>query len=153
MTIEKLQSEMIAAMKSGDRFRKGVISVVIARVKNTAIDSGCRDNIPEVMVDAELLKAKKITQEMIDTCPESRADLLEDYKKQMEVINEFVPQPIIDPVEIMNIVKSASDTILTKKEYMKFFNMNYRGKVDMKVASEAVDYYIDYNCNAKVVPQ
>ena len=80
---------MIAAMKSGDRFRKGVISVIIARIKNATIDSGCRDNISEDMVDAELLKGKKITQEMIDTCPESRADLLENYKKQMEIINEF----------------------------------------------------------------
>ena len=71
----------------------------------------------------------------------------------MEIINEFAPQLITDSVEIMNIVKSASDTILTKKEYMKFFNMNYRGKVDMKVVSEVVDYYIDYNYNAKVVPQ
>lgn len=26
MTLEKLQSEMVAALKSGDKFRKGVIS-------------------------------------------------------------------------------------------------------------------------------
>ena len=60
MTIKELQSAMIAAMKSGDKFRKGVISTVIARVKNSAIDQGCRDDIPESIVDAELLKAKKM---------------------------------------------------------------------------------------------
>ena len=91
MKIETLQKAMISAMKSGDKFRKGVISTVIARIKNAAIDKGCRDNILEDMVDAELLKAKKTTQEMIDTCPESRVDLLEDYKKQMEIICEFAP--------------------------------------------------------------
>ena len=44
MTLQQLQQEMINSMKSGDKFRKSVISTVIARVKNTAIDKGCRDN-------------------------------------------------------------------------------------------------------------
>ena len=153
MTIEKLQSEMIAAMKSGDKERKTVISNYIAAIKKAAIDKGCRDNISEEFVNTELIKIQKSVKEQVDTCPASRADLLEQYKAELEIVNEFAPQLITDSVEIMNIVKSASDTVLTKKEYMKFFNMNYRDKVDMKVVSEVVDYYIDYNCNAKVVPQ
>ena len=81
MELKTLQAEMIASMKSGDKFRKGVISTVIGQIKSMAIDKGCRDNIPESLVDEALLKAKKITQEQIDTCPESRTDLLENYKK------------------------------------------------------------------------
>ena len=142
MTIEKLQSEMIAAMKSGDKFRKGVISTVIARVKNTAIDSGCRDNIPEAMVNAELLKAKKITQEMIDTCPISRADLLEDYKKQMEVICEFAPALISNPNRIAEILRDEYEGPIDKKNLMKFLNANFRGRMDMSVAAKVVDVYI-----------
>lgn len=142
MTIETLQSEMIAAMKSGDKFRKGVISTVIARVKNTAIDSGCRDNIPEDMVNAELLKAKKITQEMIDTCPGSRADLLEDYKKQMEIINEFAPALISNPNRIFEILKDEYTGVIDKKNLMKFLNANFRGRMDMGVAAKVVDVYI-----------
>ena len=66
MTIEKLQSEMIAAMKSGDKERKTAISNYIAAIKKAAIDKGCRDNITEEFVNAELLKAKKQAQESID---------------------------------------------------------------------------------------
>ena len=153
MTIENLQSSMIAAMKSGDKTRKTAISGYIAAIKKAAIDKGCRDNIDEKFVNTELIKIQKSVKEQVDTCPETRPDLLEKYKAELEIINEFAPQLITDSTEIINIIKSASDTILTKKEYMKFFNMNYRGKVDMKVVNEVVDYYIDYNCNAKVVPQ
>ena len=76
MTLEKLQQEMIAAMKTGDKFRKTVISTTIAQIKKAAIDKGCRDNIPESLVDEVLLKTKKTAQEMIDTCPKDRKDKL-----------------------------------------------------------------------------
>lgn len=56
MTIEILQKEMIAALKSGNKFRKDTISTLIAQIKRVAIDKGCRDNITEEMVDVELLK-------------------------------------------------------------------------------------------------
>ena len=107
MTLETLQNEMIAAMKSGDKFRKTTISGLIAQIKKTAIDKGCRDNITEDMVNAELLKAKKITQEMIDSCPESRQDLLDDYKNQMKIVCEFAPSLMTDETEILNGVSST----------------------------------------------
>ena len=139
MTLEILQNEMITAMKNGDKFTKTTISGLIAQIKKSAIDKGCRDNITEEFVNAELIKIKKSVQEQVDTCPETRPDLLEKYKVELKIINEFAPQLIVDPVEIMNIIKSASDTILTKKEYMKFFNMNFRGRMDMGVAARVVD--------------
>jgi len=144
MTIQQLQSEMVQALKSGDKFRKSVISTIIARIKNTAIDKGCRDNIPEDIVNAELLKAKKITQEMIDTCPEARADLLEDYKKQMEVIREFAPSLITDEVAIQVLVTSYAidnNIELTKPNrgaIMKLVAANLKGKADMAIVNKVV---------------
>jgi uncharacterized protein YqeY len=141
MTLEALQQEMIAAMKSGDKFRKTTISTVIARIKNTAIDKGCRDNISEDIVDAELLKAKKITQEMIDTCPESRQDLLEDYKKQMEIIREFAPVLITDELEITTIVKMSCIELVksNRGQIMKWIKTVYGSKVDMGAASKVLN--------------
>lgn len=143
MTLEALQQEMITAMKVGDKFRKTTISTVIARIKNTAIDKGCRDNIPEDMVDAELLKAKKITQEMIDSCPESRQDLLEDYKKQMEVICEFAPKLMTDEVEIRNLIHDSLNgeiefTKANRGKIMKIVSPVFKGKADMSIVSKIV---------------
>ena len=140
MTLEMLQKEMIAAMKSGDKFRKTTISGLIAQIKKSAIDKGCRDNISEEMVNAELLKTKKITQEMIDTCPESRADLLEDYKKQMEIVCEFAPTLISDKDEIAAILTNSGIEFIKSNRgvIMKWLKTNYGGKMDMGAASKVV---------------
>lgn len=137
MTLEKLQQEMVQAMKSGNKFRKSVISTTISQIKNAAIDKGCRDNIQETLVNEVLLKTKKTAQEMIDTCPESRQDLLEDYKKQMEIICEFAPALITDPNEIAEIIRN-SGAEMNKGKIMKYLSANFKGKMDMGVASKVV---------------
>lgn len=145
MTLERLQSEMVKALKAGDKFRKNVISTTIAQVKNMAIDKGCRDNIPESIVDEALLKSKKITQEMINSCPESRADLLEDYKKQMEVICEFAPSLITDEFAIRGLVTRyaiGNGIELVKSNrgaIMKLVAANLKGKADMSVVNKVVN--------------
>lgn len=143
MTLEMLQKEMITAMKAGDKFRKGVISDIIAKIKNVAIDKGCRDNITEDMVNAELLKVKKITQEMIDTCPESRVDLLEDYKKQMIIVCEFAPTLLTDENEIHSLIITSlnGEIELTKAnrgKIMKIISPVLKGKADMSVVNKVV---------------
>lgn len=143
MTLEKLQQEMVQAMKAGDKLRKSVISTMIARIKNTAIDKGCRDNIPEDMVDAELLKAKKITQEMIDSCPEYRQDLLEDYKKQMEIVCEFAPSLMTDEIEIratiLDIINGEIEfTKANRGNIMKTISPVLKGKADMGIVNKVV---------------
>lgn len=135
MTIEILQKEMIAALKNGDKFRKNTISTLIAQVKRVAIDKGHRDDIDDKLVAYVLLKAKKEQQDSIDTCPESRKDLLDEYKAQLKIINEFCPQLITDENEIRNIILQNCDTT-NKGSTMKFLKENYANKIDMKVAAQ-----------------
>ena len=144
MTLQQLQNEMITAMKSGDKFRKGVISVTIAQIKNAAIDKGCRDNIPESLIDETLLKAKKTCQEMIDTCPESRADLLEDYKKQMEIVCEFAPTLITDETEIRYLIL---DIINNEHEFSK----SNRGILMKILVPVLKKYNVDVGIASKVL--
>ena len=51
MTLEVLQSAMIAAMKERNKSRKDAISSLIGAIKKTAIDKNCRDNITEELVN------------------------------------------------------------------------------------------------------
>ena len=150
MTIENLQSSMIAAMKSGDKTRKTAISGYIAAIKKAEIYKGCRDNIDEKFVNTELIKIQKSVKEQVDTCPASRPDLLEKYKAELEIINEFAPALISDRNRIMEILRDEYEGAPTKKDIMKFLNTNFRGCMDMKAAAEVVDYYIDYKCNQHV---
>lgn len=116
MTLEKLQSEMVQAMKNKDKLRKSVLSGMIDAVKKAAIDKNCRDNITESLVDEVLLKYKKTVQEQIDTCPSDRTETLEEYKTQMAVVAEFAPTLITDETEIRYLI---IDIINNEHEFSK----------------------------------
>lgn len=143
MTLDTLQAAMIASMKTGDKNRKVAISNYIAAIKKAAIDKGCRDNISEEFVNAELIKIKKSVQEQVDTCPETRSDLMEKYKAELEIINEFAPALISNPSRIAEILRDEYSGTIDKKNLMKFLNSNYRGRMDMSVAAKVVDVYIN----------
>ena len=144
MQLETLQTEMITAMKSGDKFRKNVISTTIAQIKNASIDKGCRDNIPESLVDEVLLKCKKTAQEQIDTCPADRIETLAAYVKQFDIIDEFAPTLITDEDEIERLIGQYTDAAnmqLIKSNrgaIMKIVAANLKGKVDMSVVNKVV---------------
>lgn len=145
MTLEVLQSEMIQALKNGDKFRKGVIADLVGNVKKAAIDKNCRDSVTEVLVDEVLLKCKKTAQEMIDTCPADRTETLEEYKKQLDIINEFAPSLITNEEDIYNmiqntLVKNHIEPIKKNKgAAMKVIAPMFKGKADMKVVNKVVD--------------
>ena len=92
MTIEQLQKDMMAAMKAHDKERKDAISSLVSAVKKNAIDAGCRDAIPEDMVNSTILKELKTVQEQIDTCPKDRAELIAEYQKRHDIMQEYAPK-------------------------------------------------------------
>ena len=81
---------------------------------------------------------------MIDTCPKFRADLLENYKKQMEIICEFAPTLITDEGQIKTIVldfATENNIELTKNnrgKIMGIISKRLKGKIDMSVVSKVV---------------
>ena len=92
MKFDVLQKEMIAAMKARDKARKDSISALVSAAKKLAIDGGCREDIPEEMVDQAIMKEMKSVKEQIDTCPADRTELLEEYKARLAVYEEFAPK-------------------------------------------------------------
>ena len=138
MTIEILQKEMISALKAGNKFRKETISTLIAQIKKAAIDKGCRDNIPESLVNEELLKAKKAQEDSINLCPNARRDLYDEYVAQMRIIKEFAPSLIEDEGEIRNIILDCGFEVSKQNQgmIMKTIKASYAGKVDMKKVSQ-----------------
>ena len=144
MTIEILQKEMINAMKQGYKTKKDVLSSAIAAIKKAAIDKGCRDNIPEDLVDAVLLKEQKILQEQINTCPEVRQDLMIEYTNRIDILNKYVPQLITNENEIQMMIAAALDaagiepTRANKSQVMKTVMPVLKGKADMAIANKVI---------------
>lgn len=136
MTLEFLQKEMIKAMKDKNKKRKEVISTLVQAVKKYGIDNKCKDNISENQIDMVILKEKKTMQEMIDTCPKEREDLLNDYKEKMTIIDEFAPVLMTSENEIKNFVNSLGIE-LTKANRGNIMK-ELKGKADMKIANKVI---------------
>ena len=140
MTLEKLQKDMIAAMKARDKERKDSISSLVSADKKVGIDNGCRDNIPEDIVDSVILKEIKSVKEQIDTCPTDRTDLLEQYKARYDVFNEYAPK-LLSEDEVRDILTTKfADVIATKNkgQIMKAVMAELKGKADGKVINQVV---------------
>lgn len=140
MQFEKLQKDMIAAMKAKDKPRKESISALISAIKKAAIDKGCRDNITEDLVDSVILKELKTAKEQIDSCPADRTELKEEYQARYDVISEYAPK-LLSADEVKEILTTKfADVIATKNkgQIMKAVMAELKGKADGKVINQVV---------------
>ena len=134
MTFKQLHDDMVAAMKARDKERKGVISTLIADVKKAAIDAGTREDIPEELVDAVILKSKKTAKEQLDSCPDERAELKAEYQYNYDVICGYAPK-MMSVEQIKALLESDfADVIATrnKGQIMKTVMPALKGKADGK---------------------
>ena len=144
MILEELQKDKIQAMKYGNSFRKQVLTDMIDAIQKAAITPKGRVEITDELADEVLIKYQKTVQEMIDTCPESRAETLAEYKGQMEIVKEYAPQLIIDEDFIRTSIKVNLETAgieIDKKnrgQIMKLIMPMYKGKADMKVVNKVI---------------
>lgn len=138
--VQKLQSDMVAAMKARDKARKDTISSLISAAKKLAIDEGKRDDIPEELVDRAIIKEEKTAQEQVDSCPADREDLKAEYQARLDVIKEYAPK-MMSPEEIEEVLKTQfADVIATKNkgQIMKAVMAELKGKANGKDINQIV---------------
>lgn len=140
MKMEQLQKDMIAAMKARDKARKDAISALVSAAKKVAIDEGCRDDIPEELVNRVIMKEMKTVKEQIDSCPADRTDLLEEYNLRYNVFKEYAPA-MMSEEEVEELIKAKFQDVLATKnkgQVMKAVMPELKGKADGKVINQVV---------------
>lgn len=143
MTLIKLQHEKVLAMKNKDVIRKNALNAMIDACQKASITPKGRIEITEDLVNEVLIKYQKTIQEMIDTCPPDREDLLTAYKAEMEVVKEFAPQLMTDKAEIeltiKDIVNGEIELVKANRgKIMKMISPVLKGKADMRIVNEVV---------------
>jgi uncharacterized protein YqeY len=143
MTLEMLEKEMTKARRNRDTVRITAISGLVNAVKVAAINERCKDNITEEFVNNILIKEQKTVQEMIDTCPADRTDLMKEYENRMAIVKEFAPQLLTDATEIKNQIMDAINgeiefTKSNKGKIMKIIAPIFKGKADMKIVNQVI---------------
>ena len=140
MQFEMLQKEMIAAMTAKDKIKKDAVSSLIAAIKRVAIDEGVRENIPEELVDRVILKEVKSLKEQVDTCPQERTDLLEEYTQKLQAVEAYAPK-LMNEEEIIAFLKANCADLIEQKNkgmIMRTAMGQLKGKADGKLINQIV---------------
>lgn len=144
--IDEIRKEMVEAMKAKDKDRKDTLSMLLAALKNKAIDK--RADLTEEEETQVVLKEIKQTKESLELTPADRTDLIEDYKKRLAVLEEFAPK-MMDADEIKAIIAGVLadlgidvPTAKDKGRIMKELMPKVKGKADGKLVNEIVGLFM-----------
>lgn len=111
MLYQQLQSEQIIALKAKDTLKLQTIRGIIAQIKNKEIEK--KEPLTDDEVLSVLKKTKKELLESIDSFTKGgRADLVEESKKQLDIVAAYLPAELIDT----ELEKAVRDLIASNQE-------------------------------------
>ena len=100
---DEVRKAMVDAMKAKDKDTKDTLSLLLAALKNKAIDK--RADLTEEEEVQVILKEIKQTKESLEMTPSDRTDMIEECKRRLAVLETFAPK-MMDADEI--IVSSST---------------------------------------------
>jgi len=140
--IDEIRAEMVAAMKNKDKERKDTLSMLLAALKNKAIDKRA-DLTPEE--EFEVVKKEiKQTKETLDLAPADRTDIIEQCKARLAVLSEFAPEEMSEDAiravirEVMDGLGITAPTMKDKGKIMKELMPKVKGKADGALVNKLV---------------
>lgn len=140
--IDEVRSQMTQAMKNKDKPRKDSLSMLLAALKNKAIDK--REDLTEAEENEVILKEIKQTQETLDLTPADRTDIIEECKGRIAVYQEFAPKMMDEDqirVVIGEVLKELGMDAPTNKDkgkIMKHLMPQVKGRADGKLVNQVL---------------
>ena len=141
---DEVRKAMVDAMKAKDKDTKDTLSLLLAALKNKAIDK--RADLTEEEEVQVILKEIKQTKESLEMTPSDRTDMIEECKRRLAVLETFAPK-MMDADEIKAVVESVlselgitAPTAKDKGRIMK--ELMLKGKADGKLVNEIVGSYM-----------
>lgn len=138
--IDTVRSDMVAAMKAGEKEKKEALSLLLSALKNKAIDK--RADLTEEEENTVVLKEIKQINETLELTPADRTDIIEQCKFRVQVMEAYAPK-MMNEEEITTVIKEvlASLSIETptgkdKGRIMKELMPKVKGKADGKLVNE-----------------
>ncbi len=138
---DTIQSDMYAAMKSGDKHKTGTLRVALSTLKDKKIEK--REDLTDVEAIKIIQNLVKQRKEAADIYKENgRNDLMENENAELEILNAYLPQMMSEDdlrILVKKVVEatgasSLSDIGKVMPEVMK----QSAGKADGKMAQSIV---------------
>ena len=138
--IEEERSAMVAAMKAGDKETKETLSMLLAALKNKAIDK--RADLTEEEEVQVILKEIKQTKETLDMTPADRTEIIEECNRRLSVLEQYAPK-MMGEAEIREVITATlsevgieAPTAKDKGKIMKVLMPKVKGKADGKLVND-----------------
>ncbi len=138
--IDEVRSAMVAAMKAKDKDTKETLSALLAALKNKAIDK--RADLTEEEEIQVILKEIKQTKETLEMTPADRADIIDECKKRLAVLENYAPK-MMDETEIKEVIAAVlakleieTPTAKDKGRIMKELMPQVKGKADGSLVNQ-----------------
>lgn len=105
----RIQDDMKAALKSGDKSRLGVIRMILAAIKQREIDERCElDDAQTLSVLDKLIKQRRDAIAQYEAA--GREDLAAAERFELEVIQGYLPPPLTDSEIEAFIAEAIAET-------------------------------------------
>lgn len=133
-----ITDDMKAAMKSGEKFRLGVIRMILAAIKQVEVDERIElgDDRILVVLDKMLKQRRESIKQFRDA---SRNDLAEIEEAEVVVIQDYLPQQLseaeIDVLVAKAIAETGATSIKDMGAVMALLKPQMQGRADMAVVS------------------
>ena len=132
-------------MKDKDKARKDALSLLLAALKNKAIDK--RAELTEEEENAVIFREIKQAQETVDTTPADRVQIIEEAKLRISVYSEFAPK-LMEEGEIREVISAVlaeleiqKPTAKDKGRIMKTLMPRVKGKADGGLVNQVLSSY------------
>ncbi len=139
---DEIRKAMVEAMKAKDKETKDALSLLLAALKNKAIDK--RADLTEEEEVQVILKEIKQTKETLEMTPADRTELIAETKKRIAVLETFAPK-MMGADEIQAVISEVlaelgidAPTAKDKGRIMKELMPKVKGKADGKLVNEIV---------------
>lgn len=95
MLKQKLQADQLTAMKAGARQQLDTIRYIVAQINNKEI--ALQRDLTDEETLSVLQKVKKELNESIESFQKgNRPDLVDEYKKQLDIVLQYLPKELSD---------------------------------------------------------
>ena len=138
---DTIQSDMYAAMKSGDKHKTGTLRVALSTLKDKKIEK--REELTDVEAIKIIQNLVKQRKEAADIYKENgRNDLMKNENAELEILNAYLPQMMSEDdlrILVKKVVKETGSSSLSDiGKVMPQVMKQSAGKADGKMAQSIV---------------
>lgn len=145
--IDEVRADMVKAMKAGDKESRETLSMLLAALKNKAIDK--RSDLTAEEETQVILKEIKQTKETLEMTPADRTEIIDECNKRLAVLEQYAPK-MMDEAEIRAVIDATLSEVgieapeaKDKGKIMKVLMPKVKGKADGKLVNDILMTYMN----------